>query len=152
MAVYFNKHATVFDEAPFQLTAVNPIITAEIAAYMLLMGYSDDAFLINYVQSPISTPLTREANVSHHYLEGEILDYPRYSFDTLEGSNPHEYDMGSSNATGVQLHSMALMTAIESSAVFYEAVKKLPDLVSLMANGELFGRRSRDRQICRSAP
>ena len=138
MAVYFNKHATVFDEAPFQLTAVNPIITAEIVAYMLRMGYSDDAFLIDYAQSPISTPLIREVNVSHHYLEGEILDYPRYSFDTLVGYE-REIDMGSSNATGVQLHSMALMTAIESSEAFYNAVKKLPDLVSMLADDNLFG-------------
>ncbi len=25
MAVFFNKQATVFDEAPFQLTAINPL-------------------------------------------------------------------------------------------------------------------------------
>ena len=44
MAIYFNKQATVFDEAPFQASALSPIVALAVKTYMDLKGYSSDAF------------------------------------------------------------------------------------------------------------
>src|ERR1700690_3172210 len=84
MAVYFNKQATVFDEAPFQLAAVNPLVSDAVGAYMIAKGYVDSSFA-DYLLSAGALALTREANVTHYYVEGEALGYPRFPFDTLVG-------------------------------------------------------------------
>jgi hypothetical protein len=41
MAVYFDKKAVVFDEAPFQIAAIDPLFTSEVGLYMKTKGYSD---------------------------------------------------------------------------------------------------------------
>jgi hypothetical protein len=74
MAVFFDKQATVFDEAPFQLTAINPIT---VAAYGLLAPSAllDPDFLW-YLANPLSLGLIfndREDNVTNYYLEGEAV-------------------------------------------------------------------------------
>ena len=128
MAVYFDKQATVFDEAPFQVAALNPFVTDAVGVYMIAKGYLDSAFS-NYLLSAGLLALSRESNVTNYYLDGEALNYPRFSFDTLVGSD-NVFSMGNSTAAPVERHSMALMTAIQYSNTFYDAVKKLPDLVT----------------------
>lgn len=136
LAVYFNKQATVFDEAPFQLAALNPVVTDAVAVWMLTKGYSDSAFS-DYIFSAGTLALSREVNVTHSYVEGEALEYVRLLAPNLVGSE-YVFSTGNTNATSVQLHSMALMTAMQASNVFRDVVGKLPDLVSLMANNNLF--------------
>jgi len=146
MAVYFNKAATVFDEAPFQVAALNPFVTDTVALYMIAKGYSDSAFT-NYVLSVGGAALIRESNVTNYYIDGEALNYPRFSFDTLVG-NDNVFAMGNSTAASVDRHSMALMTAIqyscEHSSAFYDAIKKLPDLVTELLDAKLFATDSRN--------
>lgn len=137
MAVYFNKSATVFDEAPFQLAALNPVVTDAVAAWMLTKGYSDNAFS-DYILSAGALALTRESAINHYYLEGESLEYIRLLAPNLVG-NSFFYDKGNSNAGSTELHSMALLTAVEASDAFHNALKKLPSLVSLLADNNLFG-------------
>lgn len=136
MAVYFDKQATVFDEAPFQLAAVNPLVTEAVSVYMLGKGYWDSAFA-EYFLSIGALALTRETNVTNYYLEGEVLDYPRFSFDTLVGSE-YVFAMGASTATPVERHSMALMTAMQNSNAFQAVVNQLPNLVTLLLDKDLY--------------
>ncbi|BCM25591.1 calcium-binding protein [Methyloradius palustris] len=138
MSVYFNKQATVFDEAPFQMAAQDNAITNLVNNYMQSKGYTDSNFS-NYVlqsqtiQSTQTLIASREQNITHYYLQGEILNYPRFPGDTLVGPE-YVIPTGNTNAAPVELHSMGLMTAIQYSSAFHNAVNKLPDLVSLLAD------------------
>ena len=143
MAVFFDKQAVVFDEAPFQPAAVNPLLLPALAAAMVTAGYVDDA-LVAYIASGGLLALTRESNVTNYYVEGEALSPFRLSANTLLG-NEYVFSTGNTNATAIQLHSMALMTAMQASNVFREVVGKLPSLVSLIADSNLFATFSLDR-------
>lgn len=145
MAVYFDKQATVFDEAPFQLAALNPLVTDAVGVYMIAKGYLDSA-MSNYLLSAGTLALTRESNVTNYYVEGEALNYPRFAFDTLVGSE-YVFSMGNSTAAPVDRHSMALMTALQYSNAFRDVVKKLPDLVTVLLNTNLFATDARDSDI-----
>lgn len=136
MAVFFDKQAIVFDQAPFQLAALSPFVLPAVAAQMILSGYADSAFT-TYLASAGLLALTREYNVTQYYVEGEALSFIRYGFNTLLGSD-HSIPVGDSNAGPVELHSMALLTALQYSPAFLQAVQKLPDLVSLMLDQDLF--------------
>ena len=142
MAVYFDKQATVFDEAPFQLAALNPLVTDAVGAYMISKGYLDSAFS-DYLLSASLVALVRESNVTNYYVEGEALNYPRFSFDTLVGSE-FVFSMGNSTASAVERHSMALMTAMQYSNAFRDDVKKLPGLVTALLDDNLFATDARD--------
>ena len=136
MSVYFDKQATVFDEAPFQIAALNPLITDSVGVYMIAKGYVDGYFA-DYLLSAGVLALTREANVTHYYVEGEPLDYVRYPYDTLAGSE-YFFPMGDSTAGGVDRHSMALMTAMQYSTAFHDVVKQLPNLATLLLDRNNF--------------
>ncbi|HPM49275.1 MAG TPA: hypothetical protein PLP67_05345 [Methylotenera sp.] len=142
MAVYFNKSATVFDEAPFQVATLNPVVTDAVAAWMLAKGYSDSAFL-DYTLSAGALALTRESVIDHYYLEAESLEYIRLLAPNFVGDS-FFYDKGNSNAGSTELHPMALLTAVETSDTFHNALKKLPNLVSLLADNTLFGDAAND--------
>ena len=136
MAVFFDKQATVFDEAPFQLAALNPSVLAAAAATMAASGYLDGAFT-TFLASAGALALTRESKVTQYYVEGEALYYIRGAANTLVGSD-NPIPMGNSTAGLVDRHSMALMTALQSSDAFHEVVKKLPDLVTEMLSENLY--------------
>jgi len=142
MAVMFDKQATVFDEAPFQLAAVNPALMPSYAAAMAAAGYVDDA-LVLFIASAGLLALTRESNVTQYYLEGEILNTIRFPADTLLGSD-NLIALGEQAADSVKLHSMALMTALQYSPAFLAVVKRLPDLISQLLDTNLFATDSRN--------
>ena len=143
MAVYFDKQATVFDEAPFQLAAISPFVLPFVGLQMLIAGYQDSAFS-TYLLSAGALALTREANVSQYYVEGEVLSKIRFSENTLVGSSDTPILMGNSSASAVERHSMALMTALQYSPAFLKVVQKLPDLVTLLLNNDLFAADAND--------
>jgi hypothetical protein len=136
MAVYFDKPATVFDEAPFQLAAINPLVTDAVGVYMIAKGYVDGNFA-DYLLSASALALTRESSVTHYYVEGEALNFPRFPYDTLVGSE-YLFAMGDSTAGGVDRHSMALMTAMQYSSAFHDVVKHIPNLVTLLLDRNNF--------------
>lgn len=78
MSVFFDKSAIVFDQAPFQLAATNASIFPVYLQTMLDVGYSDSAFN-DFLLSGGLLALSREANVAHYYLDGEILNSIRFS-------------------------------------------------------------------------
>ena len=145
MAVYFDKQATVFDEAPFQLAALNPLVTDAVGAYMIAKGYVNGKFA-DYLLSASTLALSRESKVTHYYVDGEALDFPRFSYDTLVGSE-HYFPMGDSMASAVDRHSMALMTAMQYSSAFHDVVKQLPSLVTLLLDRTNFFAADADNEI-----
>ncbi|MDP2109432.1 MAG: hypothetical protein Q8N48_00845, partial [Thiobacillus sp.] len=142
MAVMFDKQATVFDQAPFQPAAVNPALMPSYAAAMAAAGYVDEA-LVLFIASAGLLALTRESNVTHYYLEGEVLAPIRVSANTLVG-NDNPIALGDSTADLIDRHSMALMTALWYSPDFLAVARKMPDLITQLLDTNLFATDSRN--------
>lgn len=142
MAVFFNKQATVFDEAPFQLAALSPSVLAAAAATMAASGYLD-ADMALFLASAGILALTREANVTQYFIEGEVLNAIRFHPDTLVGNN-NTISLGNSTASMIERHSMALLTALRTSPLFHSAAQKLPDLITQLLDENLFAADSRN--------
>jgi hypothetical protein len=122
MAVWFDRPAVVFDEAPFEATALNPIVMGAVAASLSLAGYSVPK-LTEFLNSYTLIYAARESRVTNHYLEGEALAALRIAFPTVMGAgqdnvvNANIADMGGL-AGSVDLHSQALLTAMVVSDAF----------------------------------
>lgn len=84
MAVWFDRPATVFDEAPFELTARNPAFTAITKAALWLAGYSDPAFTA-YIG--LLDFYAREAQVTNYYTSEEALQIGRMLWPTVLGTD-----------------------------------------------------------------
>ena len=84
MAVYFDRHATVFDEAPFQKSADSSIVVAALRNRLAAMGYGLPPELANYVTSadpsgaflPSPTRVAREGQVDQIYIKGRRSRLP----------------------------------------------------------------------------
>ena len=140
MAVFFNKQATVFDEAPFQLSAFSPtapVLTTWLQARLLSNGYTDLDFALYNASFGSLFPL-REGNVNHIYLEGEELAAYRSVLTTIAGSET-PIAMGSSTLGARDRHDMTLMTAMQGNAAFKSMVQQLPNLATLLLDPALFG-------------
>ena len=142
MAVFFDKKATVFDEAPFQPAALSPAVLAGAAAAMAASTCLDGSLAL-YLATGGLLALTRESNITQYYVEGEVLNTIRTSPNTLVGSD-NKILLGDSTAGMVDRHSMALMTALQASPSFLRAVQKLPDLVTQMLDPNLFATDARN--------
>lgn len=101
MAVFFDKPATVFDEAPFQPTAINPITVAAYAG-LVPSALLDPDFLVCQL-NPLSIGLIfngREENVTHYYLEGEAVGIIRTGLNGIIGaSSDHVLRLGQSTSS-----------------------------------------------------
>jgi VCBS repeat-containing protein len=73
MAVYFNRPAYTFDQAPFQQTADSSAITAELKTRLQNGNYEIPAELAAYTGE--ESREAREGLVHHTYLDGEALRY-----------------------------------------------------------------------------
>ncbi len=135
MAVLLDREAKVFDQAPFQPAATSASVLTLLAGYA---ATHNEPALSDFLQSPQTLTSQRESNVTHYYLEGEVLNALRFSWNTLVGSD-NAISMGASAAGMVERHSMALMTAMQASPDFADIVRKLPYLVPLMNDKNLYG-------------
>jgi hypothetical protein len=126
MSVFFNKPAVVFDEAPFQLTAINPVILSSLEASLLLTGYTDLDFALYNASFGTMFPF-REGNVSHFYLEGEELNGYRNGLTTIVGVEHDPIAMGNSTLGARDRHAMTLLTAMWGNQAFASVVRKKGD-------------------------
>lgn len=137
MGVFFDRHAVVFDAAPFELGARSIVALPLYRAQMAASGYSNTAFEAYW--SDIGTLYaTREANVSGVYLQGEILDQLRTLQSTI-GTYARE-PIGQTTASATDLHSMTLMASMRWSTEFAEAVRASPNLLSQIFDSSLYYR------------
>jgi len=142
MAVYFDKQATTFDEAPFLLSALNPVFTGVIAARLILNGIVDSDFA-TFALNPLAVGL-RSSNVHDYYVNGEILSYLRNPLTTIYGvDTPIAVggaallpDNAVSNA--ITLHSMNLAAALLMSQTFADDTVLLPNLLKEIFDEQLY--------------
>lgn len=143
MAVLFDKPAVVFDQAPFKLAAVSPLVLTGAIATLAASGYADPSF-VSYLLNPLDKMPQRQQNVSSWHIDGEVLQLLRNVTPTLIGidSNGDPDDesiqLGNSTSTMLQRHSMALLTVLASSKTLEDLAGKIPTLVSDMMDPELF--------------
>jgi Ca2+-binding RTX toxin-like protein len=137
MAVFFDKQATVFDEAPFQLSAINPVLLSSLEASLLLNGYTDLDFALYNASFGTMFPF-RESNVSHIYLDGEILGTGRAIVPAIAGSET-AVSMGSSTLDAMDRHTMTLLTAMLSNTQFALVIQQLPNLATYLLGSSWFG-------------
>ena len=107
MAVWYNRPAVVFDEAPFELTAISPVQLGLVRAFLLAKGYFNNA-----MDNAISDFPSRQQQVDHHFLEGEFLASLRTNATAVAGSNTR-VDINGSDAGAIQLHSQALFVTAD---------------------------------------
>ena len=146
MAVWFNKPAVVFNEAPFETTALNPVVMVSTASALTLSGYSIPE-LNEFINTYTLTYGARESNVSNYYLEGEILTTFRSAFPTIVGSgrdNIIKANIKSLNGISdkITLHSQALLTALIISEPFRQATYVFDGLITLLMNKSFYAHSS----------
>jgi hypothetical protein len=133
VAVWFDRPAVVFDQAPFEFSARNPLLLVPAKVGLALAGYSDPAFT-SY--SGTLDFAAREAKVSNYYTSGEALAVLRAYWPTVGGPIDQAVPFGSANMTGlldpINLHSMALLAAGLLSDPFRLATIKVQRALPLL--------------------
>ncbi|TAN48523.1 MAG: hypothetical protein EPN21_14680, partial [Methylococcaceae bacterium] len=121
MAVWFDRPATVFDEAPFQLGALNLVQT-------LPSSFQDAA--LGIFQATLGTALlARESNVTHYFIAGEALEYLRAGFDTIAEQETPLSVGGGGQVGAINLHSMKLLATLMINNQLAQDTRDLPDLM-----------------------
>ncbi len=143
MGLFFDEKAVTFDQAPFANSATESIRN-ELVGYLHEQGYTDEQInelapkLLSFTGSDLAA---RSGNVSGFYVEGEILSTSPLlmPFSTIgdqilisQGAEPDSTEMR------ISLHSQALLTAFLMNDSFRQVTEKLPDMVKMLFDSELF--------------
>jgi RTX calcium-binding nonapeptide repeat (4 copies)/Lipase (class 3) len=154
MAVFFDKQATIFDAAPFELGARNLQSINAYRAYFAALGYSDPAFTAYANSVDFADFAIRESKVTAVSLQNEVLASLRAVSATIYGGVEKIVSIGTqtlmtsgdptSIAARVELHSMTLLTCMLRSAAFADAVQRSPASLEAFFDDKLY---KRDPQI-----
>ncbi len=139
MSVWFNRPAKTFDEAPFEASALNPVLIAGVSAYLSLIGHGDSDLVKFFFTYPV-TYAGRESRVTHRYVEGEFLAGLRAAWPTVMGSDGPIEIGGGETIDGLTLHSMNLAASLLMSDEFRKDTQLLPKLLPLIFDQSLYAR------------
>lgn len=135
MAIYFDKRATIFAPAPFQLSATTLDTFEFYYDEITGDGLSDPAFT-EYFDSHGALYSTRQAKVEAHTIEGEVLVAEAGRFTTIVDPGKDHFYQTAGSDDYVDLHSMLLHAAIirsrQSGGQFEQAMRTVKS-----ATGEL---------------
>ncbi|MXV07540.1 hypothetical protein DYQ95_10425 [Xanthomonas sp. LMG 9002] len=138
MAVYFDRKAIVFDQAPFKASALNWMHLIY-SKQLISAGYDVPVELKDY---SIFDYDERRSNVAQIAVKGEILEYLGWNYAKINNGSPLIIDPevgdvldwgGSGRAT--DLHSMSLLTGFMNSEAFLDASKKHKELLPRIFSG-----------------
>jgi hypothetical protein len=142
MSVFFDKPATIFDWAPFQLSAIDPVNVAayyaEYLAYQAMQLRPVDPSFSLYTASFSTLFGLREGNVIGLSLDGEILSTPRFLWPDIVGTEVPPYSVGENDLGSITLHSMFLLTAVMMSPGLRNALNELPFSVDVLMDDSLY--------------
>ncbi|MDD5385396.1 MAG: hypothetical protein PHG89_11020 [Gallionella sp.] len=145
MAVWFDRPAMTFDEAPFALSALNPIFTSIVATSLFLQGFSDTKFNTFLGGGPVAFA-QRLSNVNDYYVTGEVLQTLRAKWPTIVFTDTPIAVGGAGNLTGsafdnaLTLHSINLAAALLMQDKLRADTVALPGLLAEMFNHLLYAR------------
>ena len=156
IGVFFGVEATTFDQAPFANSAEDNLLTPDVAANLkadlLAQGYSEEALsgLTNYLQLRETNGGIPNSNlVTNIDVVGEFLSGFPWNIPDRIGTTVLDITNGATGVSGTELHSQALLTAFllssqsatsgnNSSPPLNEVSKKLPNLLKLIFDTNLF--------------
>ncbi|MBI3903964.1 MAG: putative Ig domain-containing protein [Nitrosomonadales bacterium] len=139
MSVYFNKPATTFAEAPFLMTAVNPLITGYVGLNLALNGIVDSDFAGFVGSMPLSVGL-RASNVQDYFVNGEALSYWRGPLSAIYGSDTPIEIGGGNSVSSIDLHSIVLTSALLMQDKLRADTIVLPSLLTELFDKQLYAR------------
>jgi Ca2+-binding RTX toxin-like protein len=132
MAVFFDRQATTFDQAPFRAAATKANANT-LGNYLASYGYTDSDLSAFYTLPWPISGLRGESKVSQVSVQGEALIYENVIpvVDRIGYPwNSRFLDHGASLIDPGLLHSDALLIALEASKTFRDATIKLPFLIA----------------------
>jgi Ca2+-binding RTX toxin-like protein len=141
IAVWFDRPAVVFDEAPFELAARSPLIVLGTKLALLAFGDYDLGAFAGY--TGVLDFSAREANVANHYMEGEALYYLRAIWPTIMGSgqdNPVRANIAGmvGPLAPVPLHSQTLLATMLVSDAFRRATYASNSVIPLLMDNNFY--------------
>ena len=138
MGVWFNKPATTFAQAPFELAAINPVAIAIVADALSLNLYFDSDFILSH---PLDYA-AREANITNYFVHGEILSQVLGALPNVVGANANNSIIvgGEQNVSAGDLHSMLLHAALIMQPALRLDTYALPDLLTEIFDRNLYFR------------
>jgi Ca2+-binding RTX toxin-like protein len=136
MAVYFDRPAKTFDQAPFLFTVANPVITGYIGLALALNGIGDSAFS-TYASSLGLVLSERLANVESYFIPGEFVSFFRTPYTSIGSDTPIPVG-GVDKVSTFDLHSMNLAAAALMQPKFRTDTVALPDLLAQLFDGKLY--------------
>lgn len=146
MAVWFDKSATTFAEAPFEQSAVSMSYALAAATAIVARGHFPDDDLAEFTTLAFLDRLNpvfmqRESAVKNIHVAGEFLDWFRFAPTAVQNGEGIAIDVGP-QAVGdaLALHNMNLHAALLMTPKLQEAAKELPKLLHILADATLFYR------------
>ncbi|MDH4321347.1 MAG: hypothetical protein OEV73_07585 [Desulfobulbaceae bacterium] len=139
MSVWFNRAATTFDEAPFEVSALNPLLMAAVSGYLGLNGYADSDFLSFIFSYPV-TYGGREAQVTNNFVKGEALETLRAAWPTVLGTDKPIVIGGGASLSGLTLHSINLAAALLIQDKLRADTVLLPNLLPAIFDEALYAK------------
>ncbi|MBB3834589.1 Ca2+-binding RTX toxin-like protein [Xanthomonas arboricola] len=143
MAVYFDKKATVFDQAPFEKSAA----TSTSSLYLEPLEYAGYTLPQEFKDYDLLQYNERKSNVQQIVVAGEVLSYGTENSFKINNGNPLVLDpeaedifgwggsAGADFAKAVDLHSMTLLAGFMNSEMFFEASKNFKELLPRIFRG-----------------
>jgi hypothetical protein len=137
MGVFFNQTAITFDQAPFAASATVSI-RDNIIAYLKNYFTNDDLAILAPELLRFTDAASRQDKVYGLYVAGELLtaDWPFTGLSTIGDQNSISH--GPTDASATDLHSQALLTAFLEDSQFRQLTYKLPDLLGMIFDSNLY--------------
>ena len=139
MAFWFDTQATTFAEAPFRNAAINPFMLNKAISALEKIAPLDSALKAT-MKNSISELESRQAQVTHYAIPGEIVEKARAIFPAIIGI-PHVVLAG--DTTGIPaatLHSISLHAALLMQPRFQDDATRLPNLLRAVLDENLYFR------------
>ncbi|MEQ7775682.1 lipase family protein, partial [Xanthomonas hortorum] len=156
MAVFFDKNATVFDQAPFEMTAMQLDLIQKYINNLEHSGYVIPLQLKEYGEGSFSE---RESNVTQILVAGEVLTFESGNAMKINGAirtiDPMAkkvlgWGEGGSLAAALQavdLHSISLLAGFMNSDKFLDVVREYEELLPRIFKGEYAGLEARQDDV-----
>jgi len=122
LAVYFDRPATVFDNAPFGLSATVQFPLSHYSGYLNGLGYAEPVFT-EYVNNFANLYYGRAQNVVSYRTDGEVLSRNLPALGRIT-SEPERVFYNRGGISSIELHSMMLLASTTGSDNLAHALEK----------------------------